>query len=266
MAKMATLEMSSYITDFGTTISRLPFKIRTGFDDCFATEADYDVRSGRPICSQQRIFTPRYLEVTFDEKPETNAGDGDGLAERAGAKIKFPIPIGNQATITAMIAQLKLCGAACIDYVGEAWRIVPPSLANYTAGGSVKMVLPDDGEFADKRAGRIIYSPNFQASTVKAKVAYEIEPTALSTVINACVGSIDESPVCEVTAIQPRYAIARGSVDNPDNPKAVFSRKGPIASADGASILDCIKNIGDLPFVECVGYQGEVVKRIDILV
>lgn len=274
MPKMELYEIGTYESDLGIEVKKLPFKIRAGFTDCFDSDDDfdYDLRSGRQtICSSTRLFVPRHLKVSFGEKPEvpeSAPGAGDGRPAdpgRAGSIIKFPVKDNSSSTLQALVNKLKACGALCMDYVGEYWKVVPPSLANYTVG-TQKMALPNDGQFADKRSGRMIYNSDVLGATTPTSVAYEILPTELSTVIDGCVGTLDESPVCEIVDISPRHGIAKGAVDNALNPKATFSRKTFIASADSAAITDCLRLVGNLAFVQCVGYQGESIKRAELLV
>lgn len=94
-------------------------------------------------------------------------------------------------------------------------------------------------------------------------MSYEIEPTALSDQIDGCVGPLDEAPACVIAGISPRRAIAKGSVENAANPRATFSRAAPIRIL--SEVQNCISAVGNLPFVQCVGYRGENIRRVDLL-
>jgi hypothetical protein len=254
MPKMQVRAMAQYQSDLGIAYDNLSFKIRTGFEDCpiFLTY----VFPPDVLCPVSGFFEPRYLQATF-----ANRGQGaTGSDDRTGARIKFPL--ADLGGLAFYVGQLRNCGAQCIDLIGERWNVVPPSIANYTAGG-VPMVLPDDGQFADKRAGRANYTSDALGANQQVNVSYEILPVDLSNVIDGCAGPLSQSPSCDLAGIKPRAAIAQGAVDNPANPRATFRRKAPIS--DPADIVGCITNVGNLPFVQCVGYKGEDIPRVDLL-
>lgn len=252
MPKMIPLVVNQYISDIGNTAyDNVAFKQRFGFDDCNASLGyleDVDT-----LCPPSKFFSMRYLKATFDDT---------ALPGRRGAQIQFPVASPDPVAIQAAVTALKGCGAVCIDLIGERWTVVPPSIGNYTVG-TAQMVLGDDGQYADKRAGRAIYSSDALGAGQIVNVAYEIEPVALSGVIDGCIGAIDESSACLIAGISPRRAIAKGSVQNDANPKASFSRAAPIQSL--AEVQNCISNVGNINFVQCVGYRGENIRRIDLL-
>jgi len=253
MPKMSSLVVTQYTSDIaGTTYDNVGFKIRTGFDDCTTAIGAYD-DSVDSLCPPSRFFAMRHLVATFD--------DG-GTPGRRGSRIKFPVASPSTLDITAAVLALKACGAVCIDLVGEKWTVVPPSIGGYSAGAD-KMVLNNDGEMADKKSGRILYSSDAAGANQLVNVAYEIEPVALSNAIDGCVGTLDESPACVLAGIRPRRGIAKGAVVNADNPKATFSRVAPIRAL--AEVQNCISTVGNLPFVQCMGYQGESIRRVDLL-
>lgn len=252
MPKMVPLVVGQYISDIANTpYDNVGFKQRAGFEDCNATFGYLEGVTN--LCPPSSLFKMRYLKATFE--------DG-GTPGRRGSQIQFPVNSPDPVSIEADVTALKACGAVCIDLIGERWTVVPPSLGNYTVGTD-QMVLDNDGEFADKRAGRAIYSSDALGANQIVNVAYEIEPVALSSVIDGCVGPIDEQAACLIAGISPRRAIAKGSVANATNPKATFSRAAPIRIL--SEVQDCISNVGNLPFVQCVGYRGENIRRIDLL-
>ena len=250
MPKMQTLVMVNYESDFAGNFSNVPVKIRTGYNDCYIGFG-YGPKP-QNICPVASIFSPRYLEATF----------GPNRPAAQGAKIKFPVNSPDTATITALVNELKACGADCVDLKGEYWNVVPPAIGGYTVG-TQRMTLTD-GTFSQKRSGRAVYNSDGLGPNQLVPVAYEIEPTPLSDQIDNCIGPLDPAAVCTISGIKARHAIAKGSVDNAFNNQSTFARKAPIDSR--AEILNCMAAVGNLPFVQCVGYRGESIARIDLLV
>lgn len=253
MPKMTPLVVTQYTSDIaGATYDNVGFKLRTGFDDCTTALGMYDDPLDT-LCPPSKFFSMRHLVATFD--------DG-GTPGRRGARIKFPVSSPSVLDITAAVLALKACGAVCIDLVGERWTVVPPSIGGYTAGAD-KMVLNNDGKMAEKKSGRINYTSDAAGANQLVNVAYELEPVALSNAIDGCVGPLDDSPACVLAGISPRRGIAKGAVVNADNPKATFARTAPIRSL--AEVQNCIATVGNLPFVQCMGYRGENIRRVDLL-
>jgi hypothetical protein len=260
MAKIQSLVMGEYQSDLGARYANFPFKIKAGFEDC----ADgYTIPASRNcLCSTSSLVSPRALVATF----------GDAVrADRACAKIRFPIPYNSPAVIRAAITMLKACGAVCIDLDGEEWSVVPPALGNYTPSFE-PLILPTGG-FSSKKSGKVGYNSDAFDTLQKVKVATEDAPAqgfpdllALVTTIQNCHGEPDDKIVCLLSDIKARHAMVKGTVNTATGePAKSFARKAPIASNLPEGIRECISLLGNHQSVQCVGYKGESIPRIDLL-
>lgn len=253
------------------------FKIREGYSDCFGTGSGYLPNVTTCACSPGKLFSPRALIAKFAGTP------GVGGLSRNCATIRFPVARPDAALIRLMVEDLKACGAVCIDLAGEEWSVVPPSLADYTPTQGL-FDLPV-GVRSPKVSGSMPnYSSDGLGTGQVVGVRYEASPETLTGAIPSplpdgqpsaggvfvlCHGDLSPNAACAGgTSIQSRRAIVkatgRAGGAAPGTPVSQIVRQMPIRLP--ADIVECIKAVGDIPGVECVGYKGESIKRIDLLI
>jgi len=225
----------------------------------------------------------RHLVATFD--PEDSK-------DKKCLIVKFPVP--TIAEISDYVGKLKKCGAVCIDYVGEAWKIIPPVYKSETIYKPTfdLIKLDEAGKFSPKLAGRMDgYFPDIGGDH-KPKIAVEVDPIALATIIfgtapsknadsglyeitgneTGCTGNLIKQDICTIYDVIPRFITLRGNSTYEGVSEAqkklpkIFNRKVPVQDADSV-VLDCIKKISDgFKGINCFGYKGESVSRIDLAI
>lgn len=268
-----------YESDLGEDFNQklVPFSITSKLDDC----VKYDDRVGN--CGCPVPFEMRHLVATFD--PETSK-------DKKCLVVKFPVP--NIVSIADYVDKLRKCGAVCIDYVGESWKVIPSSykgkilyVPNYDL-----IKLNDAGKFSPKVSGRMKEYGSDIAGQYQPKVAIEADPIDLATIIlgaapvknpdsglyeitgneSGCTGKLVKQDVCSLSELTARYITLRGNSTYDGISEAqkkipkIFNRKIPTKNA-GDWTLSCIKKISDgFKGIHCFGYQGESITRIDLLI
>lgn len=257
MSKMARKMIAEYHSDIGgKTYKNVPFKIREGLDAC------YPYPTAAKNCTCNIPFKMRALIATFG-----GADVPGGSTAKECLTVRFPIFGASALNVLELASDLKQCGAICIDLDGEEWGVVPPSIIPYTP--TFSLITLQTGSFTDKRNGRAQeYVSNGVGGKKPVKVAYDSDPSAFAALIDSCIGVLDNQAICEISDIMPRHLIARGNstsgVEAPENKgRSIFSRKVPVK--DVGDIVDCGTIIGNFAGIQCIGYKGESIKRVDLL-
>lgn len=270
MARVVT-KMVNYTADFLPAVSGqpanqlLPFKIAEGVvEDCGFPFQSNLAGCG---CNIAGLYSMRYLDITFDP--------GSAAPARQCKKVQIPVPDRTQAAIKQLVDLAKACGATCIDLVGEKWTVIPPSLAGYTSS-TTPINLPTGNRNVKRKSVTLDYKADYltgAASKVNtryewgADLAATSDYPALTGAIESCNAFTDKA-ICDFGTVKNRYAIGKGVVapiSGVGNENPTFSRQLPIEGYTAADILACIVSYGNVTGVQCVGYQGESVKRIDLL-
>jgi len=298
MARMnARFEMGNYHDDFGN-VYKIPFKILEGapqFDKVrnigFLTDNAYRPRTTPISCSVSSLFTPRHLKVTFYSGrsiqypvPRNDLID-DFITELMPGLISEFIPGTNEDE------------AACIDLVGEYWNFVPPATLS---------MKPDDFRKLPLNGGNAIgpfglFGGDFEATPGKTKYNYKYNSdvpgvgnielsfsiTNDSDKLHQCQlegmnnwETSESGGVCSATSlgIEARHLIIKSNVKVDDNfvlpggkKNWTVIRKAPVSGIDGNflipgadKIIPTAKAIADC--AQCLGYQGESVKNVHLLV
>ncbi len=268
-----------YESDLGTEFNQkyVPFAITSKMDDCIT----YKDRIG--ACGCPVPFEMRHLVATFDP---------DQSADRKCLIVKFPVP--KVSSIPDFVSKIRDCGAVCIDLVGEKWGIIPPTYkqTDYYKPNYDLITLANAGKFSPKLAGRMKeYVADIKDQIILPKLAIEVDPIALATIIfgaaptkdatsglyiptgneTGCTGKIVNQDVCSLSDVVARYITLLGNStysgisDNQKKLPKRFSRKVPVKTND--DIFTCIQKISQgFKGINCFGYQGESISRIDLLV
>jgi hypothetical protein len=259
----------------------LSFSMRAGYDDCILQNPQIYSDSGLGcVCGVSGLFTPRYLQAKFSSET------APGTPSRNCAVIKFPVPIRSSVLIASMVAQLKSCGAVCVDYIGEKWNTVPPAIGGYTPSSALFTVSA--GVRSRKVSGvNIEYNSDALGDNQVANVLYEAEPFSLTGAVltpsgeitpgadfENCHGELSQGAACSfgsslkarkaILAFQYQVTPGAGVTGSTVLLPKRGSRGVPIASA--ADILGCIGSLGNISGVNCVGYEGESISRVDLFV
>jgi hypothetical protein len=281
MAKMDSLKLN-YQSDLKVggvngqgLYNNYSFKMRAGYSDCYG-DGRYLPNTTTCACSPGKLFKPRALIAKF------SATVSGAALSRNCATIRFPVATPTNALIRLMVNDLKACGAVCIDLDGEEWSVVPPSLAGYTPTQKIfslpvgvrspKVSGSMPNYSSDGLAGNQVIGVRYEASPIDLTGAVLGDPPTPGGVFELCHGTLEQNAACAGGAsIQPRRAIARAKgVDATVGsavsgaPLSQLVRQMPIRLP--ADILECIKTLGNVQGVECVGYKGESIKRIDLLI
>ncbi len=173
-----------------------------------------------------------------------------------------------------MVNALVAAGAVCIDLIGEYWQIVPPLLFGYSGTISQSAIILTPGIYTPKTTGQMAYDSDVSVGGQIYQVGVKIEtdPVAFSSVVappggGGCVGTLTQQVICNASLFSPRHGVAigqssfAGALQN-----SLFKRKVPIALRTAQDIKDCLSLIQGVAGVQCVGYQGESIPRIDLLI
>jgi hypothetical protein len=276
--KKAKKMIEEYTSDINALKFKfVPFSIREGMDDCI----EYPKQKSN--CGCPVSFQMRALIATF----------GDDDPKRTCLKVRFPIALPDPGIISAQVALLKDCGAICVDLDGEEWGIVPQSLTDASKYTPTYDYIPlIISAFSPKLSGRMKdYVSDALPTTFRPrpKVAIEVDPigfandVAVGTVNidsgtglptangneDGCTGPLNNQIICLISDIRARYLTVFGNSvkvggTGADEPPAIFRRKVPINTL--AKVASCIKKAGNYTGIHCVGYKGESITRIDLLV
>ncbi|NJM00462.1 MAG: hypothetical protein HC924_17510 [Synechococcaceae cyanobacterium SM2_3_2] len=239
MPNIASLQMPTYTDDFGNTYDNVGFKIKNEYSD--SINLGYQERSTSVCSSISGLFKPRALVATFNF---------NGNAQT----IRFPVPSPDQ--IESALNQLRNA-AVCVDLVGEEWTLLPPSRFNYNPSQQ-EYTLGQDG---NKVSGSFGYSSDILGA-IRAPFAVEQNPTQISSVIlnDTCMSDRLENVACtlRIEGFKARRLIL--TARNRNGGSIVR-----IAPQTGRSTLQrCVTTQGAV--AACVGYQGESVRNLQILV
>jgi hypothetical protein len=270
--------IKEYESDFGSKFNQklVPFALTAGLDDCI----EYEDRVGSCGCPL-RFLEMRHLVATFgpDKDKEKNC-----------LQVKFPVP--KISDIASYVKKLTDCGAICIDLVGERWQVVPAAYKGETLyTPSYDLIELKKGRFSAKLSGRMKeYDADITGEFIP-KVAIEVDPIKLAGILvgtepqqdedsgayevtgneSGCTGKLVKQDACSPADISPRYITLLGSStyegisDEQKKTSRRFNRKVPVKKA--SEVLTCIKNISNgFKGINCYGYQGESISRIDLLV
>lgn len=268
-----------YKSDLGTEFDQklVPFSITSKMDDCI----QYDDRVG--ACGCPVPFEMRHLVATFDPEEQK---------DRKCLIVKFPVP--DVADIPDYVDKIRQCGAVCIDLIGEAWSIIPPAYKqqNYYEPSYDLITLAEAGKFSPKLSGRMKeYASDISGQVLLPKLAIEVDPIELATLIfgtaptknedsglyepteqeAGCTGKLVKQDVCSLSDVTARYITLRGNstyADISEKQKKLpkrFLRKVPLKTK--GDIFTCVRDISQgFEGIQCFGYQGESIARIDLLV
>jgi hypothetical protein len=246
----------------------LGFTLRAGYGDCVPTGL-YNPPDGKCICSIGTLFTPRFLEAKFSATPNANGQD------RNCAVIRFPLL--NISNLDAFVTQLKACGAVCVNYVGEKWNSIPPKIGGYTPTFAPIFSI-STGVRARKVSGvNPTYNSDILGANQAVSVAYEAEPFNLTGAsisdglvvpagaFETCHGELESGASCGSSgSLKPRKLILGFQYSVAGNDTAKRGIRG-VAIESKADILACISTLGGIAGVNCLGYQGEIADRVDLL-
>lgn len=232
MPNMVSRQMD-YTDDFGNEFT-VRFRIKEEFADQFNEYEEPEERACGGGGSGN--FDHRYLLATKDD----------------GQKIRFPVPQREQ--IRTFADDLLGDDFVCIDLVGESYNVFP-GIGNRGAS----YTIPDG--FSNKKNGVIEYTSDV-LQVISAKVAFEEAPTAISGVVEQCIGGlqIDTDDVRVACATTLRGFRTRRIIG-----KAANSNGGTIVRAAPVSDLDptsCRTAMGGVAV--CVGYEGEAIKNLQL--
>ena len=254
MAKVNTLFVPAYESDWNGTFTNVPFKQKVGFSNLAGEDGLYVFRQpGNNNCSpQSALYKMRRLRATF-----VNAND-----PKDQASVEYPVP--NILNIPTMIAGLRASGAVCIDLIGEDWYYVPPAVGEYepTRGN---FTLPTAAQRDPKITGQM---PDYGSDIFNSAVASPIRPVEplpaaeFTTAIETCFGTLQTraSLPCGLgSGFLPRAVIWKGL--NQDN--GVISRT--ITVKNKTDVKACMQAFAGIEGLYCFGYQGESSKRVDLI-
>lgn len=256
--------------------NNVPFKIKTGFADT-CLPGRYQDNPGSICGGNTKLFSMRKLVATFG--PNT----APGTSGKEGSKVEFPVD--DIAGLKDDVADLKKCGAVCIDLVGERWKIIPQSI------GGQKIYTPDStvivlkfGQKIPSTSGKVNYKSDGLSGTLNigdgdldviATVKWESDPTDFARLIEDCIGKPDTSKGCAIarSGFKHRRLVAIGTSATTDGTgaddqltakdKKVFRREVPV-DRSGAYPLACITSFASFKGIQCWAYKGEDIKNIHL--
>lgn len=270
--------VKEYESDFGSKFNQklVPFTLTANLNDCI----EYEDRVGSCGCPL-KFLEMRHLVATFGAEKSK---------DKNCLQVKFPVP--KISDISSYVKKLTDCGAVCIDLIGERWAVVPAAWKGETLyTPSYDLIKLKPGRFSPKLSGRMKeYQPDIDGEFLP-RVAIEVDPIELTKILvgvepkqdensgayevtgeeSGCTGKLVKQDSCSPADITPRYITLLGSStyegisEEQKKTSRRFSRKVPIK--DRSEVLQCIENISNqFKGINCYGYQGESVERIDLLV
>lgn len=298
MARMnARFEMGNYHDDFGN-VYKIPFKI---LEDAplfskvaalgFLTDNAYRPRTATVNCGISNLFEPRHLKVTFYggrqikyPVPRNDLIDDFINALMPGLIQEF-LPGTNEDE------------AVCVDLIGERWNFVPanrlsmqPSDFRQTPlnGGNQTGPFGLIGGDFEATPGKTRYSYRYN-SDVPGVGNIELIFSILndSDLLKTCqlegMNDWEESAgggICSASSlgIEPRHFLIKSNVQVDANfvlpggkKNWTVARKAPVSGIDGNflipgadKLIPTAKNIATC--AQCLGYQGESVSNVHLLV
>ena len=241
MAPIQPLQLETYTTDLGFAYGDVKFKLKRGRGELNVDNGcGTYLPSVRGVCaSPNRFFKMRALIVTMVD----------------GEKVRLPISTVDR--IVACVQALKGNeDVACIDLDGEEWGVIPPTLGGYTTNNTVYQ-LPT-GSKSEKFNGAYDYTSDVLGLSVD-KYAIEQNPESISLQLLECLANRREKDRCILTAgVRARHIVV---IANGSNNSAIV-RKGKVSTL--ADVLTCVQGLTDR--VLCIGYKGESIKNVDLLV
>lgn len=285
--------MPVYFDDFGNRYENLEFKQKEDapqFKEVaqigFLNSDLYKPREGRAVCSNTSFFKPRHLEVTFN----------------SGEKVIYPVP--RTDAIDNMVRALKpsffqgvvpgagSSEAACIKLVGERWNLVPPAILNVPASEFRSTPLNANG--FDRTAGKFSYNFEYVSDVngvgkVRLPFAITTDSDRLGNCQREGMTAFEEGQrtLCNARGlgIKPRRLImktlAERDADSIPNVPGIAAQKNQYTINRGAPVSGIDSNgflpgsdqakavalaIAQADCVQCFGWQGEDVDRVDLLV
>lgn len=249
----------------------LSFTTAAGYDDCIPSDV-YTTDDGKCICSPSGLFTPRYVVAKFAATPSTSS------LTRNCAILKLDVPKADAAMIKSFVDKLKECGAICVDYVGESWNAVPPKIGDYTPTFTPVFALTVGVQSRKVSGVNVEYTSEALGDNQVASVIYEAQPFQLTSASIAngkatpggafknCHGDLVDGASCgSASTLSPRLLVVGFRYTAPGSTVEKRGRR-QVTIPKFSDLLNCIKNLGDIAGVNCIGYEGETVKRVDLLV
>ena len=234
MAKQNTsLMMSTYITDFGVSLTNLPVKFSA------ETPIPTGVYAARSInCSSGGLsFTPRYLKAEFPTG-------------------SYKYPVSSTSSILTLNTALLTAGATCVDLIGESWSNVPNTQLTAPTFKTTPFAATDITGAGDKETGKFDYVSEIFGTQ---RLGYSIESgnadllaAAKAGLTNSAVGGLNSR--ASNSPIKPRHLKIISLVD--DN--TTINRKAMISSLAGLlTVADTIS-----PQAYYFAYKGESARRL----
>lgn len=245
MPRMMPYQLAEYHSDLGIKYEELRFKISEYYGKDLAGKLGYKAPIGG-LCSPTFLFKPRAVIATYKD----------------GAKIRFPVP-SPQKIKDAVEELLKLTDVVCIDLDGEEWRVIPPSVGDYTPKFQ-NFQLPDGK--AKKITGVMLYSSDIAGKNTPVRFAVEAEPNQVITLAKGCWNDRGPKSCASPIPIRARHVIFYGtgktlkSATGFEHTQKIV-RKFPVE--DLVKLCNCIKRVGRE--AECLGYKGESVRNVHLL-
>ncbi|MEM9544225.1 MAG: hypothetical protein AAGA60_32685 [Cyanobacteria bacterium P01_E01_bin.42] len=222
-------------------------------------------------------------KVADDPVPCTSTGWGDLrhliVKRKSGHTMKIPLYLRADLvdTVKAIVDAADKINAnnpvICFDIVGEKILNLYEKLVTSTANPApVDEIKPPVAE----GKARIMYSTTMTAYKTEAPYGGNTSarfsmitniknapPSAFTTLIPTCVGSVQDVLCGGKSGVKPRHYTPTFLTKNPDLPTQTISI--PTASNSPTDILKCGQDLANLPHVICLAYQGQSIKRANEL-
>lgn len=247
MGRMVPQMMPEYYSDLNILYKNFRFKIKDAptYVRAFGSCGNYEAPLDLP-CNTNFLLEPRKLIVTFKD----------------GMKMEFPVYKPAEVTKCAEKI-LKHKDVICLDYEGEEWYVIPPTVGKYKPK-KLNYELPRN-EKAEKISGYAKYESDALGDTV-VKFAVEKAPDAVSKIGLACLPNREE-PGCNFGAvIKGRHVIFKAKGAAVKAGSEVFHQQKIVRKFQVADLKDlctCIRRLGNES--ECVGYKGESIRNLHLL-
>lgn len=243
---IATLQVNNYVTDFGETISKLPFKFEE--NDNFAdasslTGITYPLRTNEINCSTNSLFSPRKLKILFED----------------GTSTELPVPTLSSIQAAATVAK-GTANVACVSLIGERWSAVPPA----KLGGAADLYSTETIEGAVKPP-RTAYSFDYKldadAFTISARKSFQTLPEDIFQAQLQCLenASTEGSLVCSFAGqLELRHFTGRRAKTGGGS----IGRKIFVSKGVEAEIKQCGLDVA--PKFNCLSYVGTSIGDVSL--
>lgn len=243
--------MEKYHDDFGNTYKNVPFKIQ-GFAPLLAQF--YQARKSA-VCLQM-IMEKRHLKVTFANN----------------RVLKYPVPSQDkiETMVTQLLAQSGNDEALCIDYIGESWNLVYPA---YIKGANIEFKTETYSNLPSRKVYKSYnyeYDSDYALESLQniklvSRIAND-NPDLHNCQKAGMRNPSDGKGICSGNLLEPRSLIIQArnldAFNSEEFRENKIIRKVPVSEL--AQIPEVAETIA--PCGECLGYQGEIIPNIHILV